>query len=69
MTRVELDMRRLSVTTRDEAVLQFVVRRQLGDAGIPIGPWGSSAPARGVLSWHDDWEHGVRIVEWQEGQA
>jgi hypothetical protein len=69
MIRVELDMSHLAATARTEAMFQFAIRRQLASAGIPLGPFGSSAPARGVLSWRDDWDRDVRIVEWNDDEA
>ena len=63
--RVELDMFNLC-KLRDEDLMQLTVRQTLGSAGIPLGPWGSSAPSRGALSWRDDPARRVRVVEWIE---
>lgn len=64
--RVKLDMHDLA-RCRSEAEAQFVVRLKLRQAGIPIGPWGTSTVERGVLRWWDDWC--VRFVEWRDTGA
>ena len=66
ITRVELDMHDLA-QCRSEAEAQFVVRTKLRQAGIPIGPWGTSTVNRGILRWWDDWR--VRVVEWRDTGA
>lgn len=64
--RVELDMHDLA-RCRSEAEAQFVARMKLRQAGIPIGPWGTSTVEHGVLRWWDDLR--VRVVEWRDTEA
>ncbi len=69
MVTVELNMHDF-IDCRSDAMLQFVVRQKLREAGIPLGPWGTSLPKRGVLAWHDDRSRpGVRVVEWRDDAA
>lgn len=64
--RVKLDMYDLA-RCHSEAEAQFVVRMKLKQAGIPIGPWGTSTVEHGILWWWDDWH--VRVVEWRDTDA
>ena len=64
--RVKLNMEDLARYS-SEAEAQFIVRMKLRQAGIPIGPWGTSTVERGVLRWWDDWR--VRVVEWRDTKA
>jgi hypothetical protein len=64
--RVELNMLDACKSRCDDAMTQFLVRQALRDAGIPMGPWGSSTPERGTLSWWDDPVRDVRVIEWKD---
>jgi len=46
-----------------DAETQFGFRMQLREAGIPLGPWGTSTVTKGTLTW---WDIDLyRIVEWK----
>ena len=65
MVTVELNMDDF-VHHRNDALLQFAVRQKLIAAGIPLGPWGTSQPKRGVLEWYDDKTRPfIRVVKCQ----
>lgn len=63
MIRVEINIDDLAKSDGD-ALTQFVIRRKLDEAGIPLGPWGTSTVTSGTLRWRDDIERDVRVIEW-----
>lgn len=65
--KVEIPIDNLAACS-GEAEAQFLVRRKLQDAGIPLGPWGTSRPARGVLQWRDDMDKQVLVVQWRDSE-
>ena len=68
MIRVEIDMAEFVGLHGGEAEAQFLMRRRLEAAGIPLAPPGpgGTKPARGVLRWRDDYARDLRIVEWHD---
>jgi hypothetical protein len=66
MITVELQMDDY-MQCKSEAERQLLVRVKLRGAGIPLGPWGSSIPERGILAWNDDLDRaGIRVVTWRD---
>ncbi len=56
-----------SMDCKSPGVWQFLARQRLREAGIPIGPWGTSYAERGKLTWHYDRVcDDALIVEWQD---